>query len=111
MVDGAAVAHYSGETHVQTATLASSTLGPQAAKIRAFFVDPGHARQGIGRMILGRCEAEARSFGFQRLELMATLPGIQFYSALGYIADEPREYNLSSDLTIEFVPMSRALRD
>src|SRR6202167_5731941 len=45
-----------------------------AAKIRAFFVDPDHARRGIGRALLERCESEARARGFRRLELMGTLP-------------------------------------
>src|SRR5690242_2798290 len=37
-----------------------------AARIRAFFVDPAHARQGIGRRILEACEAAARRHGFLR---------------------------------------------
>jgi len=45
-----------------------------AAKIRAFFIDPLHARRGLGRRILERCEAEAGRAGFQRFEMMATLP-------------------------------------
>src|SRR5271170_2761304 len=41
----------------------SSMLDPrtQAAKIRAFFVDPGKARRGIGSLLLERCENEARA--------------------------------------------------
>ena len=37
-----------------------SLLDPKSdpAKIRAFFVDPAHARQGIGRALLARCEAD-----------------------------------------------------
>jgi len=36
----------------------ASTLDPktQAAKIRAFFVDPDNARRGIGSLLLDRCE-------------------------------------------------------
>src|SRR5271154_595257 len=50
----------------------SSPLNPRndAAKIRAFFVHPAHARRGIATMLLERCEAEARSHGFSRTELM-----------------------------------------
>jgi N-acetylglutamate synthase-like GNAT family acetyltransferase len=36
----------------------------EAAKIRAFFIHPNFARQGIGRAILDRCEVEAASQGF-----------------------------------------------
>src|SRR5580698_5267667 len=44
-----------------------------AAKIRAFFVDPDHARRGIGKTLLEHCETEARAQGFTRFELMGTL--------------------------------------
>ena len=53
------------------------------AKIRAFFVDPAHARRGIGTLLLEKCEAEARLRGFSRVELMSTLPGIRLYCARG----------------------------
>src|SRR6202034_2542129 len=29
---------------------------PHAEKIRAFFIDPGHARRGIGSLLLDHCE-------------------------------------------------------
>src|SRR5690349_9093616 len=53
----------------------------EAAKIRAFFIHPDHARKGIGRAILARCEEEAGAQGFRSLELMATLPGVEFYKS------------------------------
>ena len=61
----------------------SSLLDPksQAAKIRAFFVDPSWARRGIGTRLLERCEHEARARGFSEVELMATLPGVKLYAA------------------------------
>lgn len=57
-----------------------------AARIRAFFVDPAFARSGVGSAILCACEAAATAAGFRRLELMATLPGVPFYVAAGYRA-------------------------
>ena len=56
----------------------------EAAKIRAFFVHPDWARRGIGGIILEACEAAARSAGFTRLEMGATLTGVPFYRAKGY---------------------------
>lgn len=56
-----------------------------AAKIRAFFVRPEHARRGIGGMILQACEDAARAAGFRRLEMGATLSGVAFYKAKGYV--------------------------
>jgi GNAT superfamily N-acetyltransferase len=80
-----------------------------AAKIRAFFVDPEAARQGIGSALLERCEAEARRQGFRRAEMMATLPGLKLYQARGYIPGARLQYPLAPGLTIEFVPMSKSL--
>jgi GNAT superfamily N-acetyltransferase len=50
-----------------------------AAKIRAFFVHPDWARHGIGRMLLESSEEAARTAGFKRFELGATLSGIPLY--------------------------------
>lgn len=78
-----------------------------AARIRAFFVDPDHARRGIGRMLLERCEAEARARGFTRFQLMATLPGVPLYERYGYEAADPVFDPLPGGGTIEFVPMHK----
>jgi len=80
----------------------------EAAKIRAFFVHPNHARKGIARAILSACENEARACGFHALELMSTLAGLRLYRACGYEEGERVEYDLG-DVTIEFVPMRKAL--
>lgn len=55
-----------------------------AARIRAFFVHPGHSRKGIGRYIINVCEEAAGLNGFTRFELGATLPGVPLYLAMGY---------------------------
>ena len=89
----------------------SSVLDPrtQAAKIRAFFVDPGHARRGIASRLLERCESEARARGYHHVELMATLPGVRLYSARGYAGSGPVHFDLGDGETIEFQPMQKAL--
>lgn len=56
----------------------------EPARIRAMYTDPAHIRRGIGRAILGRCEAAAREAGFERAELMATLAGVPLYRSCGY---------------------------
>jgi GNAT superfamily N-acetyltransferase len=86
-------------------------LDPQvdAARIRAFFVDPGFARQGIGRALLQRCEDAARSAGFARADLLATLPGVRLYEKSGYAASAPIAHALAPELTITFVPMAKRL--
>jgi GNAT superfamily N-acetyltransferase len=59
-----------------------------AARIRAFFVHPDFARQGIGRQLIIACEDAARANGFTVMELGATLPGVPLYEAMGYTAIE-----------------------
>jgi GNAT superfamily N-acetyltransferase len=89
----------------------SELLDPtrDSARIRAFFVRSDRARQGIGRAILERCEAEAREHGFRSAELLATLPGERFYRALGYTGQERVRHRLDDRVTIDFVPMRKDL--
>ena len=90
----------------------SEILNPMqdAARVRAFFVHPNWARRGIGRVLLERCEAEARAYGFRSVELVATLSGHRLYSVCGYRGDERVEYPLADGFTIEFIPMKKDLR-
>jgi GNAT superfamily N-acetyltransferase len=89
----------------------ASMLDPrtQAAKIRAFFVDPADARRGIGTLLLDHCEKEARAQGFTRVELMATLPGVKLYAARGYIGGDMVRFDVGLGETIEFIPMHKPL--
>jgi GNAT superfamily N-acetyltransferase len=89
----------------------SSILDPktQAAKIRAFFVDPDHARRGIGSLLLDHCEGQARAYGYREVELMATLPGAKLYSARGYTRGSPVHFDVGSGESIEFIPMRKPL--
>ena len=80
-----------------------------AAKIRAFFVDPEASRRGIGSALLDHCEAEARRYGFRRAEMMATLPGKRLYEARGYVPGTTVHYPVGPGLAIDFVPMSKSL--
>ena len=59
-----------------------SLLDParDAAKIRAFFIHPAWARQGVGTLILDACENAARAAGFTRFEMGATLTALKMNS-------------------------------
>jgi GNAT superfamily N-acetyltransferase len=59
-----------------------------AARVRAMYTHPGFARRGVGRLILTLCEDVARTEGFSRVELMATMSGEPLYRACGYQAIE-----------------------
>jgi len=99
---------FGGDRHAQRD---ARELNPQtdAARIRAFFVAPEYARQGIGRALLMNCEIAAQAQGFTRFELMGTLTGVPFYRALGYEAGEMVRYPATPDVMIEFVPMRKTI--
>lgn len=78
-----------------------------AARIRAFFVAPAAARQGVGRALLARCAADAAAAGFRTLTLMATLPGVPFYEALGFRRVADVVDVLPDGVPLRFVRMER----
>ena len=88
-----------------------SLLDPaqDAAKIRAFFVHPDWARQGIGGMILETCEEAARAAGFTRLEMGATLSGVSFYKAHGYALAEEQAVPLGGGEALPIIRMTKTL--
>jgi GNAT superfamily N-acetyltransferase len=81
----------------------------EPAKIRAFFIHPDHARKGIARAILLRCEEEARAQGFRALELLSTLPGVGFYRSCGFVKTGTLDLDLTDQVKLEFVPMRKEL--
>lgn len=80
-----------------------------AARIRAFFVSPEHARRGIGAMLMDACVQAAASAGFTRLELMATLPGVPLYAAHGFREMEHVVERLPGGVDVTFIRMHRTL--
>ena len=95
----------------QYARREDSLLDParDAAKIRAFFVHPKFARRGIGSMILQASEDAARAAGFTRLEIGATLSGVAFYKAKGYVEVENQAVPLANGETLSIVKMTKKL--
>lgn len=78
------------------------------AKIRAFFISPDFARSGIGSVLLKACEDAAMAAGFASAELAATLPGVPFYAARGYIAGESITQTFDG-VSVPFVSMQKRL--
>jgi len=60
----------------------------EAAKVRAIFVHPDFARQGLGSLILATVENAAREAGFRRFEMGSTLTGVALYRLKGYVEVE-----------------------
>ena len=78
-----------------------------AAKIRAFFVHPDWARRGIGSMVLQACEDAARSAGFTRFEMGATLTGAKLFGAKGYVAVKPISIPLINGESLPVIHMEK----
>jgi GNAT superfamily N-acetyltransferase len=95
----------------RTSGRSAALLDPagDAARIRAMYTHPRHARQGVGRLILSLCEEAARSEGFTRIELMSTLAGEPLYRSCGYASLE-RLTDDRGGAPVPLVRMGKALR-
>jgi len=81
----------------------------QPARIRAFFVDPSMARQGLGRMLMQHCQQQAAAAGFTAMELAATMPGVPLYLASGFAVSEPFDITLPGDIKVPLARMRKAI--
>jgi GNAT superfamily N-acetyltransferase len=99
---------YGGDQHKE---VEDPLLDPEkdAARIRAFFVHPDFARQGVGRHIINVCETAAQQYGFTSFELGATLPGVPLYKAMGYEAIKRVDAKLPDGELLGIVKMRKVL--
>lgn len=79
----------------------------EPARVRAMFVRSDWTRRGLGRAILDSCEKAARSEGFKRLVLGATLPGEPLYRAFGFREVERFIVTMPDGVDVECVAMER----
>ncbi|HEY2820430.1 MAG TPA: GNAT family N-acetyltransferase [Candidatus Acidoferrum sp.] len=86
-----------------------SLLDPSrdAAKIRAFFVHPAWARQGVGTLILDACENAARAAGFTRFEMGATLTGVKLFGVKGYVPVKQMDVPMDNGEVLPIVQMEK----
>jgi GNAT superfamily N-acetyltransferase len=86
-----------------------SLLDPMrdAAKIRAFFIHPAWARQGVGTLILDACESAARAAGFSRFEMGATLTGVKLFGVKGYAPVKRMDVPLDNGEVLPIVQMQK----
>lgn len=107
-----AKAERSGSAETASANSAlDGLLNPEtdAARIRAFYVNPRWSRKGIGSLILKSCEDAAREAGFKRVELAATLPGEPFYLARGYEKHEELSIEIPNGQSLPTFRMTKTL--
>ena len=81
----------------------------EPARIRAFFVDPDFARQGLGGMLLDHCTRAAARAGFTALVLVSTMPGEPLYLRYGFAPLERIELPLSGGVTVALTRMRKAI--
>jgi len=81
-----------------------------AAKVRAIFVHPGFARQGLGSLLLSTVEDAARQAGFRRFEMGSTLTGVPLYRLRGYVEVERIPVPLANGETLPVVRMTKEPR-
>ncbi len=96
---------YGGDGQVEATEAGWLDPAVDAAKIRAIFVHPGWARQGIGGRLLRAAEAAAWAAGFRRFEMGSTLTGVALYGRSGYREIERIAVPVGSGETIEVVRM------
>jgi GNAT superfamily N-acetyltransferase len=92
--------------HRETGLLDPAT---EPAKIRAIFVHPEWARQGLGTQILKHCEDAAQRAGFRSLEMGSTLTGVPLYSLKGYERREDVGVPLPNGEVLPIVHMVKRL--
>jgi GNAT superfamily N-acetyltransferase len=90
---------------------AAARLDPtrDAARVRAFYVDPAYVRRGVGALLLGLSEDGARAAGFMKTELTSTIPAVPFYAAFGYASVRAFNMQLPSGSTLRLELMDKRL--
>jgi GNAT superfamily N-acetyltransferase len=98
-----------GADHTKQGVDALLDPATEPARIRAFFVEPSAARQGLGRLLLQHCTDAAANAGFRALELAATMPGVPLYLACGFAEMEAFEIELPGPVRVALTRMRKDL--
>ena len=100
---------YGGDTSIVARDPYALDPAIDAARIRAMYTDPQFARRGVGRQILGACEDAARTAGFKRAEMMATLAGAALYRTCGYHEIEHIRTEPIAGVVVPMIRMGKSL--
>ncbi len=79
------------------------------ARIRAIFVHPDFARQGLGTLLLDYCERQALAAGFTRFQMGSTLTGRTLYLLRGYKEQTQIDVPLPNGEVLPVIHMTREL--
>ena len=87
-------------------------------QVESLYIDVEYQRRGIGRTLMEELEKEALKDGCSRVGVLASLPGVEFYSKMGYCtAEESVPFDITKqtftpgEYSIETVVMYKDLTD
>jgi len=79
----------------------------EPARVRASFVAPAFARQGIGSAIMKRCKHDLFAMGFKQTAISATLARESLYARFGYQSVDRYTIALQSTKPMVVVKMAK----
>lgn len=82
---------------------------PGQALLKALYVHPGFAGQGIGQALLREMEVRCRALGLESLELNASHNAAAFYRRCGYEAKGPIAQQLTDTVSMNAIRMVKKL--
>ena len=97
-----------GSDHGPNRVVESLDPSTDAAKIRAIFIHPDFARQGVGSLLLQHCEDVAHRAGFARYEMGSTLTGVPLYTLRGYQRLEQVDVPLPNGEALPVIRMTKS---
>ena len=81
----------------------------ESGEVRAVYVHPDHAGEGVGSAILGKLEGRARVEGLADLHLAASLNAVPFYERHGWASTGPTVHEIDDGVELEAVKMEKSL--
>ena len=101
-------------SHFVVAVEGESILGfgelvPDEREVRAVYVDPERAGEGVGRRLLAHLEATARERGLERLHLRSSKNAAGFYERCGWRAGETVVHETTGGVELGCVRMTKRL--
>ena len=84
-------------------------LAPDAGVVEACYVDPAHARRGVGRRIMAALEDAARAHGRTRLLLHASRNAVPFYASLGWSREVDAMHELAPGVRLACPTMRKRI--
>ena len=99
----------SGGSEAGGAVAGFGAIDLESGEVRAVYVHPDHAGEGVGSAILRELESRARAEGLADLHLGASLNAVSFYEAHGWTSTGPAVHELEGDVELEAVEMEKWL--